>query len=367
MTTAAAEEGLALNLALVRNPEQVVEQARRCAVVLKAVIDSKPKKVEIREGETYLEFSDWQLLGRFYGFTAKVVDSQPVEGRGDEFVGYTARAVAVDRDGNEASAAESMCSNAEARWEDRDEFQIKSMAQTRACAKAMRNILGWVAVLAGYSDTPAEEMTGGERAAAPKASKVREDGVTTVKDITVFRRAKPDAPRQWVLYNVKFEDGRSGKCFGDNATFKKAKELEVSKAPCKPKIEPAEKGGNDLTGFDDLPQQQGAAPAADSAANEPPPPADSEQPVVETILTTRPAAGELGAQGWHVVQGSERVYVTKDTTVLDTIKTLQRDKDKVVFKFEVAELGGRRVRRVVTLADPAEASTPQQAVPEAAK
>ena len=32
------------------------------------------------------------------------------------------------------------------------------MAQTRACAKALRNVLAWVVVLAGYAPTPAEEM-----------------------------------------------------------------------------------------------------------------------------------------------------------------------------------------------------------------
>lgn len=37
-------------------------------------------------------------------------------------------------------------------------FQLRSMAQTRACAKALRNVLAWVVMLAGYKTTPAEEM-----------------------------------------------------------------------------------------------------------------------------------------------------------------------------------------------------------------
>src|SRR3990167_1775382 len=41
-------------------------------------------------------------------------------------------------------------------------FQLRSMAQTRACAKAYRNVLAWVVVLAGFKPTPAEEMTGSE-------------------------------------------------------------------------------------------------------------------------------------------------------------------------------------------------------------
>ena len=39
-------------------------------------------------------------------------------------------------------------------------FQLRSMAQTRACSKCLRNVLAWVVVLAGYRPTPAEEMDG---------------------------------------------------------------------------------------------------------------------------------------------------------------------------------------------------------------
>jgi hypothetical protein len=39
-------------------------------------------------------------------------------------------------------------------------FQLASMAQTRAGAKALRNAFAWVVVLAGYQPTPAEEMDG---------------------------------------------------------------------------------------------------------------------------------------------------------------------------------------------------------------
>ena len=42
-------------------------------------------------------------------------------------------------------------------------FQLKSMAQTRAEAKVLKSIFGWVVVLAGYRTTPAEEMTGNEQ------------------------------------------------------------------------------------------------------------------------------------------------------------------------------------------------------------
>ena len=45
------------------------------------------------------------------------------------------------------------------------QFQLRSMAQTRACAKAFRNVLSWVIVLAGYKATPAEELPDAEHTA----------------------------------------------------------------------------------------------------------------------------------------------------------------------------------------------------------
>ena len=42
-------------------------------------------------------------------------------------------------------------------------FQLRSMAQTRAEAKALKGVFSWVVVLAGYQPTPAEEMTGNEQ------------------------------------------------------------------------------------------------------------------------------------------------------------------------------------------------------------
>jgi hypothetical protein len=48
----------------------------------------------------------------------------------------------------------------EKNWATKPEFQLRSMAQTRACAKALRNAFAWIPVLAGYEGTPAEEMDG---------------------------------------------------------------------------------------------------------------------------------------------------------------------------------------------------------------
>lgn len=160
-------------LAVVREPAHVLEEARNAAVALKHVIESKASKVTFN-GKTYLGFEDWQTVGRFYGVTARVVRTEYCEYGGAR--GFNAVADAITSDGRIVSSAESMCLNDEDNWGTRPRYQwqngkkvkvedvpvplyqLKSMASTRACSKALRNVLSWVVVLAGYQPTPAEEM-----------------------------------------------------------------------------------------------------------------------------------------------------------------------------------------------------------------
>lgn len=175
------------DLSVARDPAQIVEEARRAAEVLKDVISKKDKPVKFN-GEQYLEFEDWQTVGKFYGITAKVVDTKFIDYGGVQ--GFEAKAVAVlIANGTEVSAADAMCLNDEDNWSVRAEydwengkrvkigerpvplFQLRSMAQTRACAKALRNVLAWVVVLAGYRPNVAEEMTGNETAGQERQKK----------------------------------------------------------------------------------------------------------------------------------------------------------------------------------------------------
>jgi hypothetical protein len=203
------ETGLATietTLAVQRAPEVVLAEAHRAAAALKDVIDKKAKKVEFN-GQTYLQFEDWQTVGRFYGIAPRIVDTKWVE-YGD-VKGFEARAEAVHVESARViSTADAMCLNDEEKWRARPKyvygyvtkagtvevddpgpeaivwepnpykpgkkrpkkervlqgeesvplFQLRSMAQTRAAAKALRNALAWVVVLAGYQPTPAEEL-----------------------------------------------------------------------------------------------------------------------------------------------------------------------------------------------------------------
>lgn len=184
-------------IAMSRPPALVLAEAKKAADALQEIIRGKKNPVKFN-GEQYIEFEDWQVLGKFYGITVKVASTTPVEF--GEVRGYEARAVALDtRTGIEISAADAMCLNDEDKWSSRtkyqwnDEkkikekvgdvavpmFQLRSMAQTRACAKAFRNVLAWVVVLAGYKPTPAEEMTGAESSAPAPAPIVQPQRAST--------------------------------------------------------------------------------------------------------------------------------------------------------------------------------------------
>jgi hypothetical protein len=185
-------------------PKRILEEARTAAKALQEVIQGKAKKV-VMNGEQYLEFEDWQTLGRFYGITAKCDDPEFVA-FGD-VTGFKASAVALYR-GEVISRATAYCLSDEEKWGTRPKyewqyvcqdgtrqtehpgyeqivwepnpakpgknkpkkeralvgeekvplFQLASMAQTRAAAKVHRQVLAWVVVLAGYKPTPAEEL-----------------------------------------------------------------------------------------------------------------------------------------------------------------------------------------------------------------
>lgn len=160
-------------------PAIVLENAKTAARALVDVISNKPRPV-ILNGETYLEFEDWQTCGQFYGYTVKTGDAEMVEIDGVK--GAKAHADLIDiKTGLYVGGAEAYCMRDEEHWHTRpkyewqgqgpdrqrvkigDEvvpwFQLASMAQTRAGAKAFRNRLAWVVVLAGYRPTPAEEMS----------------------------------------------------------------------------------------------------------------------------------------------------------------------------------------------------------------
>lgn len=214
-----------MDISLARDPQKIMDEAMRAAKVLKDVISRKPNPVKFN-GEQYLEFEDWQTVGKFYGLTARIVDDHFIDLGG--VIGFEATADVIDgRNGAVISSARAMCLNDEDNWSTRTKyewkdvldaegnkiidsgktlrekveagtvpvplFQLKSMAQTRACAKALRNVLAWVVVLAGYRPSVAEEMIGDERDSGHSSS--RTPKANTAAGVI----SEPQRARAWAI------------------------------------------------------------------------------------------------------------------------------------------------------------------------
>lgn len=139
----------------VKEFEAHVAEAQGKAAILKSIVDNQHLYVMIGESK-HLELEAWLTIARGYGYSARIAWTHPLEDGG-----YEARAEAIDGSGNVVAAAEAECgTEGDENWISKPNFQQRSMAQTRAIAKALRSSLSWVVVLAGYKATPAEEMTG---------------------------------------------------------------------------------------------------------------------------------------------------------------------------------------------------------------
>lgn len=228
-------------LRLWRPPEEVLIEAQQVAVALQKRIAGKKKPVTFN-GEQYVENDDWQMVAHFYGYAPKITKTEFVE-YGD-VQGFKAYADLInERTGAVVGHGEALCLDEEENWGPRTKyewrdvtdpsgkkiwdktggkngqgaykrervavgevdtplFQLMSMAETRACNKAMSNKLKWVVSIAGYATTPAEDMH--DATLAPKAepqpddlpTEIRRKPVQAQQDLPAEIRRKPAQPSQ---------------------------------------------------------------------------------------------------------------------------------------------------------------------------
>lgn len=169
------------NLSAIGNPQQMMKRVQQVAELLRDVVASQELSQKIGDRE-HLLVEAWQFCGYLLGVSAKITAVRAVVDELTGAAGFEADAEAIlISTGTVVSSGEAMCLNNEDNWSFRPKydfqnghrvkvgdvrvpsFQIKSMAQTRAIAKALSNGLRFVVALAGYSGTPAEDMTGDEQ------------------------------------------------------------------------------------------------------------------------------------------------------------------------------------------------------------
>lgn len=152
------------NLFRTTDPVEVLQRARETADAFKPVVSNHSVSIQ---GRQHVTVEGWQVLGAMLGVTAVCEWTHKLED------GWEARVEARTLDGRVIGAAEAECLRSESTWESRDDYALRSMAQTRATSKALASVLRFVATLAGVEGTPAEEMPsgGGERRSWPVSDK----------------------------------------------------------------------------------------------------------------------------------------------------------------------------------------------------
>ncbi len=156
------------------DPAAVIEAATAAAQPLAAKVREQKLMVKIGASE-HVRVEGWCLLGAMLGVFPVTVWSRKLED------GWEARVEARTLAGAIVGAAEAECLRSESTWANRDDYALRSMAQTRATSKALRQPLGFVMQLAGFNPTPAEEMPRPQRQAKDKAAAMR----TRIKELSV--------------------------------------------------------------------------------------------------------------------------------------------------------------------------------------
>lgn len=96
------------------------------------------------------------MLASMLGAYPSTVWTRPIPGATG---GFLSRCEVRNIHGDILGAAEQVCTRDETMWSRCDDYALMGMAQTRATVRALRQVLGFIMPLAGYSATPADEMT----------------------------------------------------------------------------------------------------------------------------------------------------------------------------------------------------------------
>jgi hypothetical protein len=143
----------------------------------------------------YMMAEAWAACGTLIGTTVTTSDPEPfTDLRGKPAYRVRAR---IERGGLILADVTHSCSTSEARWALSEDFEISSMAQTRAVGKAYRTAFSYIAKLAGYEAITAEEAAAATRIEPDNSGTTAAGGDTTdlrigdadAADLTAIARA----------------------------------------------------------------------------------------------------------------------------------------------------------------------------------
>ena len=154
-------QGAPLTLFGTSDPAEVVIAATATAEALCEILEERKLYVDMGKGRRHVQIEGWALLGSMTGVFAHTVWTKEIADKTGKALGWEARAEATTLAGQIVGAAEAECRWAEEKWEGRDSYALKSMAQTRAQSKSLAMPLRFIVELAGFAGTPVEEMING--------------------------------------------------------------------------------------------------------------------------------------------------------------------------------------------------------------
>ena len=203
-------------------PAEVMAHAREQARAIVGVAREGKLLANI-QGKQYPLLECLQLIGQMTGNTAEIEWCRKVDATVMGADGWEARAIVRDRNGQQVGAAEAMCLRSERRWGRADEYAVRSMAQTRACAKALRMRVGFIVTLAGFEPTPAEEMPDEPVRAAPRAQAKAVPAVAEERWAEL--QSQSDAPAAEIARVLKEAGIKGREALADDETWASAQGL----------------------------------------------------------------------------------------------------------------------------------------------
>lgn len=152
------------------DPAAIVRRVSEIATPLADFIKARNMTTPMGNRE-HVNIEGWSFMGAMMGIAPVVKRVSELRNPEGNLVGFEAEVQLVTRDGAVVGGAVSECSRSEEMWgwnpttrdgrplPPRDDYALKSMAQTRATGKAYRLSFGFIMKAAGYDATPAEEIT----------------------------------------------------------------------------------------------------------------------------------------------------------------------------------------------------------------
>ena len=148
------------------NPaDRMAQMAETAAIIAEPV---RARHTVTISGRQHVRVEGWTMLGALLGVHPYLVWSRPVERRRRPASAGKPESKPAPAPAKSSAPPKPCASTPEKTWAGRDDYALRSMAQTRATSKAMRQPLGFIITLAGFDATPAEEMPSADRLQSPE-------------------------------------------------------------------------------------------------------------------------------------------------------------------------------------------------------